>query len=146
MNQELLAADWVKALDRADTPHGNVAEIIRSLVAENAAFRAQVEELARENARLSDLLWGARCVYCGEVVGRDRQNQEVADDVLRQHVRTCQKHPLVQAEAKLARVVDAVWAIHYDIPNGNEPRQCAQCGYAWPCATYVALAAARKSE
>lgn len=89
--------------------------IVSILEDENSRLRA-------ENERLSELLWGSRCVYCGEVVGKDKKNQETADNVLRAHVETCPKHPVSklrkeneQLKADLAadqerwRPVEAAW-------------------------------------
>lgn len=53
----------------------------------------KLEQSEAEVKRLSELLWGSRCVYCGEVVGKDKQNQEIADDFLRKHIEVCPKHP-----------------------------------------------------
>lgn len=47
----------------------------------------KIAELEAENKRLSDLLWGARCVFCGEVIGKEKKNQDIADEVLRQHIK-----------------------------------------------------------
>ena len=54
----------------------------------------QVEQLQAEVLRLSELLWGMRCIYCGEVVGKDKQNQDVAEEVLKAHIQQCDKHPV----------------------------------------------------
>jgi len=53
--------------------------------------------LAKKNMeieRLSNLLWGSRCIYCGEVVGKDMKSQDIADDILRKHIEDCPKHPV----------------------------------------------------
>ena len=60
-----------------------------------------IPNLIDELKAARELLWGSRCVYCGEIVGKDRQNQDIADDVLRKHVDACPKHPLAQAKADL---------------------------------------------
>jgi hypothetical protein len=54
-------------------------------------------EAEKENERLRDLLYGAKCVYCGEVVGKETKNQDLADDVLKAHIANCPKHPLTTA-------------------------------------------------
>ena len=69
---------------------------------------SRTEEMQKEIDRLSDLLWGSRCVYCGEVVGVDRKNQDVADEVLRKHVKGCPKHPLGAALARVERLEGAL--------------------------------------
>ena len=74
---------------------------------EMAALRDELAEREREVERLSELLWGSRCVYCGEVVGKDKHNQDIADEVLREHVRKCPKHPLAAAEAEVNRLREA---------------------------------------
>ena len=61
----------------------------------------KIAELEAENKRLSDLLWGARCVFCGEVIGKEKKNQDIADEVLRQHIKSCPKHPLTIARARI---------------------------------------------
>ena len=60
---------------------------IEEYEAERADDRARIKELEAENERLSDLLWGARCVFCGEVIGKEKKNQDIADEVLRQHIK-----------------------------------------------------------
>lgn len=77
----------------------------------------QFADLRAENARLSELLWGSRCVYCGEVVGKDQQNQDVADEVLRKHVLACPQHPAAELKAQLQQAVEALRALH-DEQNG----------------------------
>lgn len=64
----------------------------------------ELAEAKGEVERLSNLLWGSRCVYCGEVVGKDKQNQDIADEILRNHVETCPKHPLSQAKGEIERL------------------------------------------
>ena len=64
----------------------------------------KLEALRTENERLTRLLFGIRCVYCGEVVGQDQLSQDLADDVLRRHVEQCEKHPLNICKAELAAV------------------------------------------
>jgi hypothetical protein len=67
-------------------------------------LQGQIADLEAEVATLCDLLWGARCVYCGEIVAKDKQNQRISDAELRKHVETCPKHPLAQARAEVARL------------------------------------------
>lgn len=64
----------------------------------------QMQKLRSEVERLCGLLYGARCVYCGEVVGKETLNQDLADDVLRKHVEVCPKHPASQLRAELTKV------------------------------------------
>ncbi len=66
-----------------------------------AMARNRIKALEAENERLSDLLWGARCVFCGEVIGKEKKNQDIADEVLRQHIKSCPKHPLTIARARI---------------------------------------------
>ena len=62
-----------------------------------------IEEKDAEIERLSDLLciapayWGARCVFCGEVIGKEKKNQDIADE------KSCPKHPLTIARARIWR-------------------------------------------
>ena len=42
-------------------------------------------------------------------------------------------------DGALFKALRAVLGHHYDIPNGNEPRECAADGYRWPCATFRAI-------
>jgi len=74
---------------------------IEEYEAERADDRVRIRELEAENKRLSDLLWGARCVFCGEVIGKEKKNQDIADEVLRQHIKSCPKHPLTIARARI---------------------------------------------
>ena len=60
-------------------------------------LKERLEAAEREAGRLSELLWGSRCVFCGKVVGAERKNQEIADETLREHVRNCPEHPLRDA-------------------------------------------------
>lgn len=48
----------------------------------------------QEIQRLNELLWGCRCIFCGEVVGRENKNQDIADDVLKAHIKVCPDHPV----------------------------------------------------
>src|SRR6185295_17572051 len=68
---------------------------VREINAKHVLNRIEIEgqylDLRAEITRLSELLWGSRCVYCGEIVGKDKQNQDQADEVLRKHVWNCQK-------------------------------------------------------
>lgn len=54
----------------------------------------------QENARLNSLLYGGRCVYCGEVVGADTLNQDLSDEVLKEHIKTCAAHPYVRMKER----------------------------------------------
>ena len=71
------------------------------LCAEIDRLRARVAEQQTEIERLCELLWGSRCVFCGEVVGKEKKNQDIADEVLRKHVEACPKHPLAVARARI---------------------------------------------
>ncbi len=68
--------------------------------------------LRAEVGRLSELLWGSRCVYCGEVFGKDRKSQDIADEVLREHVLVCKKHPAFKLKADLAAAVEVLRELH----------------------------------
>jgi len=61
---------------------------------------ATIATLKAENQRLSELLWGSRCIYCGEIVGKDRQNQDQADEILKAHILACEKHPVSVLKAQ----------------------------------------------
>lgn len=54
----------------------------------------KMTDLEEENKRLSELLWGSRCVYCGETLGLDKKNQDIADEVLQKHIEQCSLHPV----------------------------------------------------
>ncbi|NTU49492.1 MAG: hypothetical protein HGA87_01110 [Desulfobulbaceae bacterium] len=60
-----------------------------------------ISDLLKENERLSSLLYGGRCVWCGTVIGADKQNQDISDEELRQHVLNCEKHPKAVRIAEL---------------------------------------------
>ena len=112
-------------------------EIIDGLTEENERLRRAVEHLAdemdvwhrsakeleAENERLSQLLWGARCVYCGEVVGKERKNQEIGDADLRAHVEVCPNHPATKLKAR----IEAALALHTEGDN----ELCRECASPW---------------
>jgi len=75
--------------------------IANALYAEIDRLRARVGEQQTEIERLCELLWGSRCVFCGEVVGKEKKNQDIADEVLRNHVEAHPKHPLSVARARI---------------------------------------------
>jgi len=81
------------------------------LTQEKLDLYLKCKELEAEVERLSELLWGSRCIYCGEVVGRDRKNQDIADDVLREHTKVCKKHPVADLQSKLKLAVEALKGI-----------------------------------
>lgn len=83
-------------------------ECLCSDEAERDQLRAELEEAKAEIRRCYELLWGSRCVYCGETVGADRQNQDIADDVLRKHVERCEKHPAAMLRALVQELVGAL--------------------------------------
>lgn len=68
----------------------------------------RIIELQKGVERLSELLWGARCVYCGEIIGNDRKNQSVADDALKNHIKSCPEHPLSKSEARVTELEEAL--------------------------------------
>jgi hypothetical protein len=49
-----------------------------------------------EIERLTGLLMGACCVYCGFISAPDVPNQEIGYEILKAHIATCEKHPLTQ--------------------------------------------------
>ena len=67
-----------------------------------------IEEQQAEIERCYGLLYGARCAYCGEVVGKEAQNQDISDDLLKAHIQTCPEHPLVQANRRLSTLRTAL--------------------------------------
>ena len=96
----MLQAEWEK-VERAEADvkkwikiAGENQKSANKCEADNVALRKRAEKAEGEVKRCYELLCGARCVYCGEVVGRDRQNQEIADEVLKRHIETCPKHPV----------------------------------------------------
>lgn len=80
---------WMKWAREHDAAEESVLDMMDSLLA----------GVERQNS----LLYGGRCVYCGEVVGADTQNQVLSDDALRRHVENCSSHPYVQMKAERDR-------------------------------------------
>jgi len=76
-----------------------------------------IASLEQELAEARELLWGSRCVYCGETVGPDKKNQDIADEVLRKHVETCEKHPVAALRARLVLTEAVVEAADDEHPN-----------------------------
>ena len=60
----------------------------------HAELLRRFEELEKENQRMSMLLWGFKCAYCGEIVGSEFQNQDISEEILKAHVDKCPKHPM----------------------------------------------------
>lgn len=76
--------------------------------------------LVGEIKRCYDLLFGGRCVACGEVIGKDKQNQQISDEELMQHILTCPKHPLAEMKRNYDLALDVIAA--YQHPgNWNAP-------------------------
>lgn len=95
---------------------------------ENTDLRTRLAAAEQENARLNSLLYGGRCVYCGEVVGVDTLNQDLSDEVLKEHIKTCAAHPYVQMkeraevaekELDLLRREQAAWRKFTDEANAT---------------------------
>ncbi len=74
--------------------------IANTILQARGPLQERVKEIEEENDRMSSLLWGSRCVYCDEVIGKDRKNQDISDDELKKHVRMCTKHPYGEMRAK----------------------------------------------
>jgi hypothetical protein len=118
--------------DKFDLPPGycvlgvrTPTDAVATLAEANRALRARAETAEREVTRLSELLWGARCVYCEQVIGQDRQNQDIADEVLRRHVLACTKHPATQLRAERDALREALVKViahtaRLPGPNSNE--------------------------
>lgn len=70
--------------------------IMLEAATEIESLRNRLAAAEQENTRLGSLLYGGRCVYCGEVVGVDTLNQDLSDEVLKEHIKTCAAHPYVQ--------------------------------------------------
>jgi regulator of replication initiation timing len=99
---------------KADLGAGLGPEETVFLTSENAALKAEVE-------RLSELLWGARCVYCGEVVGKERKNQDLGDADLRAHIEACPNHPVAALKAEVERLKAALDDIRNHVCLPSEP-------------------------
>jgi CRISPR/Cas system CSM-associated protein Csm2 small subunit len=94
---------------------------VERLQLEIGPLYGMTEHLDEEIGRLNGLLYGARCVYCGEVVGKEKQNQHLADDVLREHVEVCPKHPVSKLKAEVERLREVLRAVlAYDSFLGGE--------------------------
>jgi hypothetical protein len=64
----------------------------------------ELAEAHLEIARQRALLYGARCIYCDFTVSPEVCNQDLGDQVLREHIAQCDKHPLRQARQEIARL------------------------------------------
>lgn len=62
----------------------------------------RLDEALDEVERVYQLLWGSRCVYCGVIAGADKQNQDIADAALKNHIESCTEHPMFKLRAQLA--------------------------------------------
>lgn len=109
------------------------SRIMKNQSMEITRLKHEVDELKTENYRLSELLWGSRCVFCGEVLGKDRKNQDIADEVLREHVMSCLKHPLWQARARIMELEHnlAVNGIDFTRGVGCGDGTATISGYEW---------------
>ena len=92
---------WTERIEELEESRNNWKREWSLLNAALNMAEDRIKELEAENKRLSDLLWGARCVFCGEVIGKEKKNQDIADEVLRQHIKSCPKHPLTIARARI---------------------------------------------
>lgn len=89
----------------------------------HSSEQVEIVRLRAEVERLNGLLYGARCVYCGEVVGKETKNQDLADEVLRQHVLVCPKHPLTCLRARVEAdlvLLERLWTANTQLPHGME--------------------------
>jgi hypothetical protein len=64
----------------------------------------ELAEAHLEIARQRALLYGARCIYCDFTVSPEVCNQDLGDQVLREHIAQCDKHPLRQVRQEIARL------------------------------------------
>lgn len=55
-----------------------------------------------EIARITKLLCGATCVYCGYIAEPEVLTQDIGNDILKAHIAGCEKHPLTQARKQIA--------------------------------------------
>ena len=85
----------------------------------NNAWTERIAEQQTEIERLCELLWGSRCVFCGEVVGKEKKNQDIADEVLRKHVEACPKHPLAVARARIKELEHSLEENGIDFPRAD---------------------------
>lgn len=128
-------AEAKEVLDRAHKLFGSESDkfgaTIKELNAEIEIWKIACktnevyDEMKAEVERLSQLLWGSRCVYCGETIGKENKNQDIADDFLKEHVSQCEKHPAfilrkenTELSSKLHEAVEAI----------REASVCSQCG------------------
>ncbi len=68
---------------------------------EVAELESENKRLTAEVERLSALLYGARCIYCGWVASPESRNQDIGDAELQAHIEVCEKHPVRQLRANL---------------------------------------------
>jgi predicted nucleic acid-binding Zn-ribbon protein len=93
--------------DQASNPHYCIARLSERV----EKYEDALAEKEKEIERLSELLWGMRCVYCGEIIGKDKKNQDVAVEMLKAHVESCPKHPLTQANEQIAALREQITAL-----------------------------------
>ena len=84
----------------------------------------------KEIQRLSELLWGCRCIFCGEVVGKEAKAHDVADEVLKAHIKVCPDHPVNGLRRALETAIAIVKAT-----GPQPPLDTHRCGPESNCDT-----------
>lgn len=96
-----------------------------------ATLQVQLATVTEERNKAYDLLWGARCIYCGDVCGKDKQNQEIGDEVLKAHIEQCPKHPVTKLKAERDALVK-----HLEAAIKHMDKECVcykQAGWGEAC-------------
>lgn len=93
-------------IERLEEKSQRMAEDMESMSAGWARTTAERDALLEEVERLSLILWGARCIYCGSTVGPEKRNQDIGDEELRQHIKVCPQHPLPKAIDAMRRAAN----------------------------------------
>lgn len=91
--------DLPQQLFQAIEQRDDLARQVETMVDERGQLQAEIK-------RLDQLLYGARCVYCNEIIGQDQENQDIGDLQLQAHIEVCEKHPVAKYKAQLQAVTE----------------------------------------
>lgn len=97
-------------------PYARAASTIK-----NAAKAAELAALKAENERLerhvADLMSGkyVNCVYCGHRYGPAGKTPVTQAELLHEHIKKCEKHPLCALQKKFNRLDNAIISIYNNL-------------------------------
>src|SRR3990167_8445492 len=100
---ELRVADITAQLNTVMQELYAARQLLIEVQAENERLRTATPYTEGEVHAAWKLLYGARGVYCEEVIDVECKSQDIGDAVLRRHVEICEKHPLNMCRRDLAQ-------------------------------------------